>query len=91
MKEIYVDNNWTFEEAVNNIKTLKTQYEKVLASFSYFEFKEKLEFKKNVKRSIYNLKMSEWKKDKLWEYMNDDIEIDVLFNVLIRQKHRKMI
>lgn len=88
MKEIYVDNNWTFEEAVNNIKTLKTQYEKVLASFSYFEFKKELEFKKNVKRSIYNLKMSEWKKDKLWEYMNG-YELFYVIKGIVERENKK--
>lgn len=91
MKEIKINENWTFEDTVNHIKTLKFQYHEVLASFSYFDLKKEVEFKKNVKKSIYNLKFVEWQKDLLWEYMNDDIEIDVLFNVLIRQKQRKMI
>ena len=70
MKEIYVNNDWTFEEAVDNVKTLRTQYEEVLASFSYFDLKKEIEFKKNTRNSIYKLNILEWQKDKLWGYIN---------------------
>lgn len=70
MKEIYVNNDWTFEEAVDNVKTLRNKYEEVLASFSYFDLKKEIEFKKNTRNSIYKLNILEWQKDKLWGYIN---------------------
>ena len=91
MKEIKINEDWTFEDVVNNIKTLKFKYHEVLTSFSYFDKKKDTIFINKIKKSIYNLKIVEWQKNLLWEYMNDDIEIDVLINVLIRQKQRKMI
>lgn len=70
MKEIKINENWTFEDAVNHIKTLKFHYDEVLASFSYFEIKAKVEFMRKFKKEFYSLKMKEWRVDKLWDYIN---------------------
>lgn len=71
MEEIYINPDWTFKEAVEHLKTLKAHYKGNLASFLYFQLKEKVEFKRKIRNAIYSLKMEEWKKDKIWNYMND--------------------
>jgi hypothetical protein len=35
--------------------------------------KEYFEIMYNLKKDIYNLKFEMWKRDKLWEYLNNDI------------------
>lgn len=70
MKEIKINENWTFEDAVKNVKALKSHYDEVLASFSYFEIKTKVEFMRKFKKEFYSLKMKEWRVDKLWDYIN---------------------
>ena len=71
----------SFSDIVDNIETLRLQYEEVLASFSNFEQKQKHEYMRLIKKEIYSLKMLEWKKDKIWEYINGLEYIDVLKNL----------
>jgi len=65
-----INPNWTFNEIVYNIKALRTSYERFLTLFSYFELNNKADFIRQTRSDFYALKMDEWKKDKLWEYMN---------------------
>ena len=39
MKEICINQDWTFNEVVDNLKELKSLYWEDLALFSYFELK----------------------------------------------------
>lgn len=71
----------SFSDIVDNIETLRLQYEEVLASFSNFEQKQKHEYMRLIKNEIYSLKMLEWKKDKIWEYINGLEYIEVLKNL----------
>ncbi len=86
MKEIYVNPNWTFKETVEHLKTLKTQYEEILASFSCFELRKEVNFKVHTKRQFYSLKFEEWKRDKLWNYMNGYEFLYVIKNIADRCK-----
>ena len=70
MKELFIDSNWNFKETVKKIKTIRDDYKEILTSFSYFETKKKVEFKKKIRDNIYSLKLYEWEKDKIWNYMN---------------------
>lgn len=70
MNELKINYNWSFEEAVNHLETLKSQYQEILASFSYYQIHEKVEFLRKVKNDFYSLKLKEWEINKLWEYMN---------------------
>lgn len=70
MKELCINPEWTFKEVVDNLQTLKLQYEDVLASFYYFDLKEVMKFKKKTRDAFYLLKFEEWKRDKIWEYIN---------------------
>ena len=79
MDRIYVDTNWTFKECVKKIRTLKSQYQRVLVSFSFLQdAKKEATFIRQTRNEIYSLPYDEWKRDKLWEYMNDDIEYVVI-------------
>lgn len=71
-KRIDIDINWSYKEIVNHIEALKSQYVEFLSPF--FNSKKIVEWRDK----IYSLKMEEWRRDRLWEYLNGDIELDVL-------------
>ena len=75
MEKLYLDPSWSFRECVYNIRTLKSQYQGVLMSFSFTQnTKGETKYIRETRSSIYEMPYDEWKKDKLWEYMNDDID-----------------
>lgn len=82
---IGVSPTWTFKEVVKNIKAIKLRYEEVLLSFSNYRMKEQIEFRKEARNSVYVLDMPEWKKDRLWEYLNDFLDIEVLEEIQERE------
>ena len=63
----YINPEWTFKEFVENIEVIKSQTEGIIASFSSFEIKKQLKFKKHLRNKIYSLKFEEWKKDRIIE------------------------
>lgn len=71
---VYINPNWTFRELVRNVKSLKQQYVFCLDFFSFDYTYEELKYKNSIiretKQKIYALNMEEWRKDKVWEYMN---------------------
>lgn len=75
-KGIEIDVNWTFKEVVCNIEALKTQYKEFLSPF----FNTKMI--RLWRDKIYSLQMEEWRCDRLWEYLNGDIEKEVLEKLL---------
>ena len=81
-----IDTSWTFNEAINNIKAIKDEYIGLLSSFSIYDGKQKKAVIHNVRKEIYKLQFEEWKKDKLWEFMNDDIPYIILVGLRNRQK-----
>jgi hypothetical protein len=64
--------NITFRQFVENCEELKFQYKELLTPF----FNTKMV--RIWKIMIYSLQMETWRKDKIWEYLNDDEHIDVL-------------
>lgn len=79
MDRIYVNENWTFKECIRKVRTLKTQYQGVLMSFYFLKNPQQEErFIRETRKEIYSLQFDEWKKDKIWEYMNDDIEYAII-------------
>lgn len=64
--------NITFKEFVNNCKVLKSQYVELLAPF----FNAKAI--KCWKTMVYSLNFAYWKRDKIWEYLNSDINLEEL-------------
>ena len=72
---VYIDPKWTFRDLVKHARSLKQEYVFCLGFFSYNYTYEDLKirnsFIREIKKRVYDLEMEEWKKDKLWEYMND--------------------
>lgn len=86
MKELNINKNWTFKEVVDNLKSLRTDYEGILATFSYFNLHEKALFLKNTRDSFYSLNLQNWEKDKIWSYMNGFEFLYVLKRIVARRK-----
>lgn len=78
MVEVYIDENWTFEQAVNNVEVLKKQVCFVDTFFSYFEAKERIQFKRDLRKKIYALKFEQWKRERILETIYGDFEIEKL-------------
>jgi hypothetical protein len=60
----------SFEGILKNIEVLKTRYQGFLSPF--FNVKRIVEWRDYV----YSLPIEEWKSDRIWEYLNDDITLD---------------
>lgn len=61
-----------FNLLVDNIEVVKANYIRFLSPF--FNRKMIIEYK----TFIYSYQVAEWKKDKVWEFLNGDIE-DIVF------------
>lgn len=79
--EIKIDSSASFKEMILYVKTLKPQFEGILASFSYFEQPDKVKFIKDLRDKIYALNFEEWKKDRLWDYINDFLPYEELISI----------
>ena len=79
--KVKINENWTYKELVDNIEALKTQINGVLASFSCYEIKLSIQYRKQLRKDIYALKFEEWKKERILEYIYDDIGKDVLYKI----------
>lgn len=86
MKELNINQNWTFKEVVDNLKSLKADYEGILATFSEFKISDKVAFLKNTRDKFYSLNLQEWEKDKIWNYMNGFEFLYVLKGIVSRRK-----
>lgn len=73
MKDIFV---LTFNEFIENIEVIKDNYTSLLSPF--FDKKMIIIYK----QTIYSFKIAEWKKDKLWEVLNNDISIDEFYQIV---------
>jgi hypothetical protein len=74
---VKLDENWTFKDIKNNIEALKNQYVGLLASFSYFEKKQRNMVIQKSKANIMNFrKIQIWQRERLWEVLNDDFSIE---------------
>lgn len=66
-----INQDWNFKEIVSVLKNLKEQYWEKVRSFSYFDLHEKVVYMRNFRDEIYKLDFEEWKKDKIWDYINN--------------------
>ena len=57
----------TFKEILENAEALKTRYQGFLSPF--FDSQKIIKWRDY----IYSLPIDEWKSDRIWEYLNDDI------------------
>ena len=78
MSEININTNWTFKELVENIEVIKSQIWDIITSFSYFDIKKEVDFKRRLRKTIYSFKFEEWRRDRILEYIYNDVEFDVL-------------
>lgn len=65
---MYINPTWNYNQIVANIRTLRLQYEEVLASFSYI--RDENNFIKQTRDNLYSMNLEEFEKDRIWEYMN---------------------
>ena len=76
-----IDESWSYKESLYYIGIIKKHYDNIMLSFSVFggnnAYFEKV---KDLKNKIYKLKFDEWKKDKLWEFLNNDIDYSMLWS-----------
>lgn len=86
MYEVKFNPDWTFKETISNLKTLKTLYEEILVSFSSYEVKSRVTFRKQTRNAVYSINAEEWEKDKIWEYMNGFEFLYVLVGMARRRK-----
>lgn len=77
LRELY--SNITFEDFVINRDVFKREYDKVIANSEVREFRD----------YIYSLKTTMKKKDRMWEYLNNDINAKELIDSLYRGFYRK--
>ena len=66
-----INQDWNFKEIISVLKSLKEQYWEKVRSFSYFDLHEKVVFMRSFRDDIYKLDFEEWKKDKIWDYINN--------------------
>ena len=77
LMELYSD--ITFEDFVINREMFKKEYDKVVANSEVRLFRD----------YIYSLNASMKKKDRMWEYLNNDIDTKELLDSLYRGFYRK--
>lgn len=74
--------SWNYKEVVNNIETIESEYTSTIVSFSCFNLKDKCKYIRQVKDQIYQLKMSETKRNRIWQYLNGDVDYESLLELL---------
>lgn len=73
---LHIDPSWKFKQIINNLETIKDEFLGKLSSFSYFHLHEKVLFLRGIKDQIYSLKIENWQCSKIWEYLNDNMELN---------------
>lgn len=74
---LHIDSSWKFKEIKENIETIKSEYQGILLSFFWHQIKQKTEVIKKIKKQIFNFNnIQYWQRERLWEVLNDDLEIE---------------
>lgn len=76
-----IDSNWNFKEAVQNIEAIRVEVRETLASFSYFDKKKSINYKKIIKNKIFSFNFEYWKRERLLEYVYGDFSMDDLLKL----------
>lgn len=74
----YIDSSWNFKDFVDNIEAVKNRTEGIIASFSCFEIKKQIRFKRQLRNKIYSFKFETWKKERILECIYDYFDIKEL-------------
>ena len=75
---LHIDPSWSFKQIVINFTKIKAEFDGKLSAFSYFKLHDKVLFLKDVKNLIYSLPLQTWQKNKIWDCLNDNIQISDL-------------
>lgn len=67
----------TFKEILQNAEALKTRYQGFLSPL--FNVERIIEWRDYV----YSLPIEEWKNNRIWEYLNDDIALDKFKRIFV--------
>lgn len=78
--------DWDFKEIVDNLRAIRDFYEDILRSFSDFELHNKVLFMRDTRNFVYSYDFEEYKKDKIWEYLNRFECLYVLKGIANRSK-----
>ena len=73
-----IDPSWKFKQIIMNIRNIKEDFTQKLSSFSYFKLHDKVLFLRLIKDQIYSLNIEDWQCSKIWEYLNDTLELEDL-------------
>ena len=83
---LFIDYSWNYKETVIHLQALKSQYEEILASFSLWELKEHNDFIRHARSQIYSLPILEWQKDRIWNCLNGNDDINKVIYSVFRSK-----
>lgn len=76
MYSLDLRSNWKFSDVKDNIESLKSQFDEILDSFSYFNKKQMLIALRSLKFQVFSYtNISLWQRERLWETLNNDFEI----------------
>ena len=82
MSGLSLQENWKFKDVKENIEALVSEFEGLLSPFSYFEIKEKNNLIRFLKKQVFDYKnILDWQRERLWETLNGDFEIDDFVNL----------
>lgn len=75
-----INQSCNYKESLYFISDVKRHYDSIMLSFSVYggNIKPREDIRK-LKKEIYSLGFETWKKDKLWEYITNDIEYTELW------------
>lgn len=77
MNGLSLKENWKFRDVKDNIKALVFEFEGLLSPFSYFELKKRHILLHELKKQVFNYtNIQYWQRERLWETLNGDFEID---------------
>jgi len=85
LQELGIPEFYTFKNIVLNLKAIKCNYNGILSLFLPFQHHEKVLCLKQIHDLFYSLNLDTWKIDRIWEYLNGDIEYELLLDIVNRQ------
>ena len=82
MSGLSLKDNWKFKDVKDNIEALVNQFEGLLSPFLYFEAKERRLVLHTMKKQVFEYNnILYWQREKLWEVLNGDFDIDEFKNL----------
>ena len=73
---LQIEPSWKFKDIIHNLEKIKEDFYAQLSSFSYFYLHDKVLYLRTIKNQIYSLNIENWQCSKIWEYLNDNIELE---------------